>query len=351
MKILTKIKRIMPREYEVGEIKENMQTGELHFGDKITVLGTFSEYLPFIDPEFILKEEARLLPQALPRTARIDAIDDIYCGALFSLDQDNAFANEVIPIFHSIDSRMIEHFTGEMLELECKVIGVPLAYKGIINQNKFFTFEKEEGVKIPFGLEVLNVKPYGLIDSFKINAWLVGNLSPSPTYKTIKQRTCQNCGYLFSYMTIKPVEWPPKHGCFMYCDTHARAHIPKELTQQSKKFLGLEKDAIPYVAFPKPFELFEVFYPIVDILNDNDRENSKSILLASVKQNISSLFKYPGGFLEGIEIPDKFVVNVDFQYDQLSKITQQNFNTAGIPEWICPGYEPRSLDKPKTRKK
>ena len=33
-----------------------MQIGELHFGDKITVLGTFSEYIPFVDPKFILKE-------------------------------------------------------------------------------------------------------------------------------------------------------------------------------------------------------------------------------------------------------------------------------------------------------
>ena len=49
IKSFQKIREIIPREYSVTEIRDEMQTGELHFGDEITVVGTFSEYLPFID--------------------------------------------------------------------------------------------------------------------------------------------------------------------------------------------------------------------------------------------------------------------------------------------------------------
>lgn len=91
IRAVSKIRKVIPREYTITEIKEDLQNGELHFGDKITVLGTFSEYLPFIDPKFLLKKGI-LFPKNLPRTARIEAINDIYCGALFPLDQKDAFA-------------------------------------------------------------------------------------------------------------------------------------------------------------------------------------------------------------------------------------------------------------------
>lgn len=116
IKALSKIRRIIPKEYSVTEIRDKLLGGDLHFGDEVTVVGTFSEYLPFIDPKFILKE-ARLFPKTLPRTVRLEAIDDVYCGALFPLDQKDAFTEKIIPIFYGIDSKMLEHFTGEMLEM------------------------------------------------------------------------------------------------------------------------------------------------------------------------------------------------------------------------------------------
>lgn len=140
-KAITKIRKSLSREYTVEEIKENLLNGELHFGDKIKLIGTFSEYIPFIDPQLILK--GKFTQFSLPRTTRLQAIEDVYCGALFKPDQVDCFANEVLPIFYGIDSKMLEHYSGEMLELRCQIVQVPLQYRNIINQNSFFTFEKE----------------------------------------------------------------------------------------------------------------------------------------------------------------------------------------------------------------
>jgi hypothetical protein len=338
VKLPGKIRKIMRKEYTVIEIRERLQSGELHFGDKITLLGTFSEYIPFVDPKFILKE-AESLPKTLPRTARMKPIDNMYCGAVFPLDQEDAFAREVLPIFYSIDSRMIEHSTGQMLEMECKITQVPMAYTEVINQNEYFTFEKEEGLTIPFGLEVTNVELYGLIDSFKVNSWLIGTLDPAPRFKGVEgKHVCGNCKKLFSYMAIDPVNLPIGYGCAGY--SNPETNVPAHLKKLTEEFVRLEEEAIPYLVFPDPFRLFELFYPKVDILSDSQRNHSKNILLGAVEQNIEMLFEQPGVFQEDVEIPQKMAISIDFQYDQLRKITRQTFDPAKVPVWICPHYEP-----------
>ena len=149
---LTRVKKAFQKEYDVKEIRDNLCNGELHFGDKIKTIGTFSEYLPFIDPKCFLSGSA--IQSSRPRTARLQAINDVYCGALFRQGQTDAFASEVLPIFYDINSKALEHCTGEMLELQCQIIQVPSQYKRIINQTAYFTYEKEEGLLIPFGLKV-----------------------------------------------------------------------------------------------------------------------------------------------------------------------------------------------------
>jgi len=345
IKALKKIRRIIPKEYSVADIKDGLETGELHFGDKINVVGTFSEYLPFIDPKFMLRELSHWsitrAQKTLPRTVRLEAIDDTYCGALFPLYQKDAFPEETIPIFYSIDSRLLEHFSGEMLEMKCKITQVPVMYRNLISRKEFFTFQKEENVAVPFGLQVLNVEPYGLVGSFEINAWLIGNLNPLPRFKSrAQQQSCFNCKQFFSFMTIDPPDYPPRYGCSV-----SAGDAPDIVKKGSKEFLTLEKKGIPYVIFPDPFRLFEVFYPSIDLYNEAKRKHVHNILVSATKQNLEQIFMTSLALPSNLEIPEKIETKVDFQYDQRKKFAEQVFDPADVPVWGCPNYEPEPKER------
>jgi len=348
IKAFGKIRKAIPKEYSVAEIRDNLLSGELHFGDKIKVIGTFSEYLPFIDLKLML-ETGKFFPRTLPRTVRLEPIEDIYCGSLFPLDQKDAFADETIPIFYGIDSRMVEHHTGEMLEVKCKITQVPRKYHQIINQGEFFVFEKEEGVTIPFGLQILEVDPYGLVDSFKINAWVIGNLSPSPSYET-KKKDCLNCERSFSFMGIDPLDWPPKLGCTLFGEMREDKKLIK---QWSKEFLNLDKKGVPYVVFPDPFRLFEIFHSNVDLLSAEEMDHCSNLLIGAIQKNMQKLFDFGVGiFSSELKMPEEIGVNVDFQYDQRKKLSKQSFDPSRIPEWTCPNYvyDPKWKERARTRK-
>lgn len=337
VKALGKLKKVVPTEFSVEELREGIQNGDLHFGDKVRILGTFSEYLPFVDPKFLLKE-SKSFPRILPRTTRIAAIDDLYCGALFKLDQTDAFAEEVLPIFYGLDSKMLEHTTGEMLEMQCRITQVPIQYRNIINQNDYFVFEKEEGLVVPFGLKVEDVKPYGILDSFKISTWLIGSLNPPLAIKesTLK-KTCINCGKNFCYFPIDPFDFPPRYGCIDYREHYGE--MSREVVAQTERFLNLEREGTPYVVFPDPFKLFEVFNPAVDIFNRAQRQHSKNIMIGAVQRNMKELIK-KAPFPFGLPLPRQMAVSVDFSYDQVNKMTQQTFDPADVPKWQCPHFKP-----------
>lgn len=342
IKAIRKIRKIIRKEYTITEIHEKMQTGELHFGDKISVLGTFSEYLPFIDPKFLYANDKwQRLPKTLPRTARLESINDIHCGALFELYREDAFSQEVIPIFYGNNSSILNRFTGDMLKIDARISKVPYDYLKIINQGESFKFEKEEGLNIPFGLDVLEADLYGLIDTFKVNSWIVGNLNPSPKLNKEK-KNCLTCRHGFAYMPIDPIDWPMKVGCLNYKSQNT--DTSDELKKATEDFLRLEERGISFINFPNVFSHFEVFCPKVDIINDDERKKAITLLIGAIKENIEGLFGFPGAiFLEedDAEIPEKMNVNVDFQFDQMNRITKQEFDPSLVKEWICPHYKPK----------
>jgi hypothetical protein len=331
---LGKVKKAFQKEYDVKDIKENLSSGELHFGDKIKTIGTFSEYLPFVDPKFFLTKTE--IQPFLPRTARLQAINDVYCGALFKPEQKDAFGSQVLPLFYGIDSKVFEYYTGEMLDLQCQIIRVPEQYRSIINQNSYFAFQKEEGVQIPFGLKVLKAEPYGLVDTFKVNAWLIGNLNPPPQLKLgkehKKQHCCGNCASFFAYKQIEPVEDLLNYGCATFDE-----HTPEELKALSEKFLKMEKNNLPYLVFPDIFSKFEVFHPSVDLFDEKQKTHSTNIILGVIEENMESLFQICSIRRETV-IPKESTLSITFQYDQINKITSQTFDSSSVPKWGCPNY-------------
>lgn len=311
-----------------------MQNGDLHFGDQITVIGTFSEFLPFIDPKFILKE-IKPVETVLHHTTRLKPIDDVHCGALFLPDKKDAFAKETMPIFYGIDSPMLEHSTGEILEMKCKIIQVPLMYRNLICENENFTFEKADNINVSFGMEILKVLPYGLVDSFKINAWLVGNLNPYPEFDA--KEGCPNCANLFSFMQIDPLDFPPRYGCSSP-DRYLDNSFTGMMREGTEEFMKIEKEGIPHVAFPVPFALFKVFCPNVDVFNNDQLEYSHNLLITAIKQNIPTMFESHLAYPDGLEIPESMNCTSDFQYNQYVKMTEQAFDPSKVPRWECPNY-------------
>ena len=65
------------------------------------------------------------------------------------------------------------------------------------------------------------------------------------------------------------------------------------MKKATEQFVNLEKKGIAFINFPKLFSNFEVFYPNVDIFND----------------------------------------------DQRKKITKQQFDPETVKKWICPHWE------------
>ncbi len=335
--LVGKVKKGFSKDFEVSKIKDSLCSGELHFGDKVKVIGTFSEFLPFIDPKFFLQIEG--IQSILPRTARLQAINDMYCGALFAPDQVNAFGKEVLPIFYGNDSKVLEHYTGEMLELQCQIIEVPYQYRQIINkgQNSYFVYEKEQGVNIPFGLKVLTAESYGLVDKFEINMWVLGTLNPAPYFKVRKKRTCANCGNFFAYLTIDPAQFYFDFGCITKAE-----HSAKDLRTATERFCRLEEQGKAYVVFPNIFKQFEVFYPSVDILNEAKNKRGQDVLLTTINEKLEQFFRYSP--YEDIIVPKESNLTIDFQYDQLKKLSAQTFDRNNVPAWQCPHYQPEGED-------
>jgi len=334
LKMFNTVHNLIKREYVITEIKEDLESGELHFGDEVRVIGTFSEYLPFVDIKHILKQSDKFFT-TFSHTARIEPIKDIYCGSLYSLDQKNAFADEVIPLFYGIEAKMIEHYTGEMLELKCRIKQIPEIYTDVIKKHDYYVFQKEDNLFIPFGLEVLEVEPYGIVNSFKINTWLLGNLEPYPQFKSTDQ-TCPSCYYSFMFMKVDPLDWPIKFGCK---NLEKIENDPSyDVIQDTLEFRKLDQDEYPYIIFPHSFNLFEIFCPNVDVFQNEKLEYSHAIMKKAIDINISNIFNI-GPLPYELVNPKETNLSVDFQYDQRKKFTEQDFNYTDIPEWTCPHYE------------
>jgi len=330
---ISKISEYNKKEYEIKEIKQDLESGELHFGNQVKVLGTFSEYIPFLDIKRMLDTYKSENIFNFTHTTRINSINDTFCGGLYELDETKAYSENVIPLFYHKDSQILEHFTGEMLELQCKIKQVPDSYANLISNNKSFVFEKEENLDIPFGLEVIDVKPYGLQDTFKVNSWLIGNLNPYPVVKKGGKEICQNCDNSFTFSKIDPLDWPFKLGC------KSEKSLEKEendTVNNTKNFINIYKDKDPYVIFPTQFKLFEIFCPNMDIYNKDEVKKCHSIIKKSIEENIEVMFNT--GYYNYLEIPKESTLSVDYQYDQRIKIYEQNLDLSSIPEWVCPNY-------------
>lgn len=200
----------------IKKIQEQMTSGSLNIGDRITCLGTFSPYMPFVDLRTLI-EGIGIADSSVQCTCRLDSINNVYCGALYDLDQNAATTTEVshsarihrdfwthgekekiydpnvtrnpnscIPVFYSKipehqndrGMRLSNYGAGDVPELTCEIRELPDDWKRIIKPATSFTFADSQNRNRPFCLKVLDAKPYGIVlDEFKIDVWVASHMN------------------------------------------------------------------------------------------------------------------------------------------------------------------------------
>jgi len=336
-------RRIAGDEWIVSEIKENLLSGELQFGNKIKIVGTFSEYVPFINPStFTNKFEI----SSSPRTSRIGTIENYCCGAIYLPDEKMAASDKVLPIFYDESSPIRNNYTGQVLEIKGIITPIPFCYIKIIQHKDSFSMTKPDGTDLAFGLRVENVKLHSQVDEFYINTWILGNLTPFSKRK-ISEKLCESCTHSFVYATLEPFSMP-KLGC------RVRSHdATKEILKATDEFFKIDESGKSYVNFIKPYSLFEIRNPKINILDNEILQYSRHLLYKTISENLRSIlitgapvfWLIPEAPI--IKRPNNNVI-IDYEYDQMSPIQTQAFKKElldKIPSWKCPHYAPKRRKK------
>ena len=167
------------KEIELTSLRDNLETGELRIGDRIGVIGTYTEYVPFAKftqlVESSSKKQFALQLEGMP--CKVGSVNGVYCGAILKEGTDGIPAGDsCIPIFYSErfskkSIKMIEHFTGDMVEIEGHVAPLPEVWKRLLVSNDYYLFDRGDGIEIPFCIKVDKCEPYGLQDKFFVDMW------------------------------------------------------------------------------------------------------------------------------------------------------------------------------------
>ncbi len=176
---------------EFEEIKERIQNGDLRFGDKITVVGTYSEFVPFINMSQIVlnttEKESYLPPLPTFGTSKIEPMQDEHVGALLNENSRGIYAgSESIPIFFSQkysknSIKTLNSITGDIIELEGVISPLPTVWKDIVIASDFFSVDRGDGFAHPFCLKVSDVDQYGIhLDEFRGDLWSLAHFKGAP---------------------------------------------------------------------------------------------------------------------------------------------------------------------------
>lgn len=223
------IRRKLDRERSVPEIMDALKAGDLRIGDKLTVCGTLSEYVPLRNPAqwlppyrelkfstrdpfaksnerydqeyldafpasrfianssgFITKwiGEGSVEITPLPTTtARLQPVGDVFAASLLASDEQYAYARPQIPLFYShlyCDNSvgLLNSASGDSVVLDCIVVPVPTSYNEVLSYTAPLIV-REEGSAVPFGLKVQSVRSANRGKGLYINQWVLGHFASS----------------------------------------------------------------------------------------------------------------------------------------------------------------------------
>ena len=303
---------IIERDLTIEDIKKGMDSGSLNIGDKITCVGTLSKFLPFVNLRNFV--ENMTLPHSMIQcTCRLDSIMNTYCATLYMPDQTKATSttypktgyriterspNPCIPVLYSKipetisdkSLKLANYKTGDMPELTCEIRELPDDWKRIIAPMDPFCYIDTHGSLRPFCLKVINVKPYGtILDEFKIDVWVAGHFGK----KTFEKLSTSK---------------EPLHIILKFT-------TERDLTAESlNTFVIKDKDN----RFREKLVHAHAFYGRAFIVGLGDVNVLNPKVLGLAREAVPELVK-----IEGIP-HGKFLV--DFQYDQIDKISRQSFS-------------------------
>ena len=216
------IRRKLDRERSVPEIMDALKAEDLRIGDKLTVCGTLSEYVPLRNPAqwlppyrelkfstrdpfaksnercdqryvgalpssgFITKwigEDAVEITPLPTTTVRLQPVGDVFTASLLASDEQYAYAQPQIPLFYSPlygddNLALLNSASGDSVVLDCIVVPVPTSYSEVLSYTAPLIV-REDGSAVPFGLKVQSVRSAKRGKGLYINQWVLGHLASS----------------------------------------------------------------------------------------------------------------------------------------------------------------------------
>lgn len=177
-KTLRRVRR--EKEVEIREVRESLQSGDLKIGDSVTVIGTYSEFVPFINMSEIVGLSVKPDTSPLPvcGACKVGPTNDEYVGAILEEELRGIHRDsKCIPVFFSqkyskSSIKTLNFITGDIVELRAVISPIPTIWRDIIISSDFFSFAREDRLKQPFCLKVYDCEPHGLhLNEFRIDLW------------------------------------------------------------------------------------------------------------------------------------------------------------------------------------
>ena len=178
-------KDVFGKKFTVSEIVEGLNNGEISLGDNISVQGTFSEFVPFVDFATLIND--KISGESVGTCRLGDLVSNgNYIGALFP-EGTTTSKKASIPLIYSVcdkSKKLFSYSTGDQLRLECMIIPLDYDYRRILNKTNYFCYDGK-----PFGLRVLNVKKIEeKVDAFEIDAFILSSLQIEKPYDDFFQQ-------------------------------------------------------------------------------------------------------------------------------------------------------------------
>lgn len=177
------------KDVEFDKLHEKLQSGDLKFGDSVTIIGTYSEFVPFVNMSEIVRLSKKSDISSFPTcgTCKVGPIEDEYIGALLEENAKGIFRrSKSIPIFfsqkYSANSiKMLNFIAGDIVELRGRISPLPNIWKDIILTGDFFSFDRGDGLMYPFCLKVYDSEPYGIhLNEFRSDLWSLVHFQGAP---------------------------------------------------------------------------------------------------------------------------------------------------------------------------
>jgi hypothetical protein len=124
------------RSFEIDRLIEEIAIGNLNYGDKVTVSGIFSDFLPITRKLMIPVEDANALVDILP--CKPFSINGNYCAALQSFSSKFVSDPNALPIFYKDNTPrpIIQPLSGLSVEIKGTLMSIPSTWSRLLDSKK-----------------------------------------------------------------------------------------------------------------------------------------------------------------------------------------------------------------------